>query len=90
MASMVNIGFGNVVNFDKVYAVVNPDAAPIKRIVQHAKDEGRAVDATQGRRTRAVIMMENGSIVLSAIQPETIVSRSHPQSFKESSEQEEK
>lgn len=79
MASMVNIGFGNVVNFDKVYAVVNPDAAPIKRIVQHAKDEGIAVDATQGRRTRAVIIMENGSIVLSAIQPETIVSRSQPQ-----------
>lgn len=87
---MVNIGFGNVVNFDKVYAVVNPDAAPIKRIVQHAKDEGRAVDATQGRRTRAVIIMENGSIVLSAIQPETIVSRSHPHPFKEPPEREEK
>ena len=75
MAKLVNIGFGNVVNFDKVYAVVNPDAAPIKRIVQYAKDQGRAVDATQGRKTRAVIIMENGSIVLSAIQPETIVSR---------------
>ena len=78
MAAMVNIGFGNVVNFDQVYAVVNPDAAPIKRIVQHAKDEGRAIDATQGRRTRAVIIMENGMIVLSAIQPETIVNRSAP------------
>lgn len=75
MAALVNIGFGNVVNFDKVYAVVNPDAAPIKRIIQYAKDQGRAVDATQGRRTRAVIIMENGSIVLSAIQPETIVNR---------------
>lgn len=75
MAKLVNIGFGNVVNFDKVYAVVNPDAAPIKRIVQYAKDQGRAVDATQGRKTRAVIIMENGSIVLSAIQPETIVNR---------------
>lgn len=75
MAKLVNIGFGNVVNFDKVYAVVNPDVAPIKRIVQYAKDQGRAVDATQGRKTRAVIIMENGSIVLSAIQPETIVNR---------------
>ena len=76
MVRMVNIGFGNVVNFAKVYAVVNPDAAPIKRIVQHAKDEGRAIDATQGRRTRAVIIMGNGAVVLSAIQPETIVGRS--------------
>ena len=75
MAKLVNIGFGNVVNFDKVYAVVNPDAAPIKRIMQYAKDQGRAIDATQGRKTRAVIIMENGSIVLSAIQPETIVNR---------------
>ena len=75
MAKLVNIGFGNVVNFDKVYAVVNPDAAPIKRIIQYAKDQGRAIDATQGRKTRAVIIMENGSIVLSAIQPQTIVNR---------------
>lgn len=77
MGNLINIGFGNVVNFDKTVAVVNPDAAPIKRLVQTAKDKGTAIDATQGRRTRAVIIMENGSVVLSAIQAETIVNRYH-------------
>ena len=55
MAKLVNIGFGNVVNVSKVFAVVNPDAAPIKRMIQSAREEGRVIDATQGRKTKAVI-----------------------------------
>ncbi|HIR27621.1 MAG TPA: DUF370 domain-containing protein [Candidatus Choladousia intestinigallinarum] len=73
--SFVNIGFGNIVNMQKVIAVVNPDAAPIKRMVQTAKEEQRVVDATQGRKTKAVLVMENQQIVLSAMQPETIAKR---------------
>ncbi|MCR5692260.1 MAG: DUF370 domain-containing protein [Eubacterium sp.] len=73
--NFVNIGFGNVVNGDKIISIVSPEAAPVKRIVQTAKDEGLAVDATCGRKTKAVLIMENKMIVLSALLPETIVSR---------------
>lgn len=75
MANMVNIGFGNFVNAQKVAAVVNPDAAPIKRLVQNAREEQRVVDATQGRRTKSVLVMETGQIVLSAVQPDTVARR---------------
>lgn len=75
MNNLVNIGFGNVINIDKVVSIVSPDAAPIKRMVQQAKDEGRAVDATCGRRTRAVIITDSHHVVLSALLPETISSR---------------
>lgn len=75
MPGLINIGFGNIVNMDKIIAVVSPESAPIKRLVQGAKDSGNSIDATQGRRTRAVIIMENGQIVLSALQPETIAHR---------------
>lgn len=75
MAKLVNIGFGNVVNSDKILAVVNPDAAPVKRLVAHAKEEGSVIDATQGRRTKAVIVTCDGRIVLSALQAETISRR---------------
>lgn len=75
MADFINIGFGNLVNTEKVIAVVNPDAAPIKRMVQNAKEQQRVVDATQGRRTKAVIVMETEQIVLSAVQPDTIARR---------------
>ena len=57
MSRLINIGFGNMVNAAKIVAIISPDSAPSKRIVQNAKDEGRAIDATQGRRTRAVIIM---------------------------------
>ena len=57
MSRLINIGFGNMVNASKIVAIISPDSAPSKRIVQNAKDEGRAIDATQGRRTRAVIIM---------------------------------
>lgn len=72
---LLNIGFGNVVNKDKIIAIISPDAAPIKRMIQCAKDEGRAVDATCGRRTKAAIVTENQYVILSALQPETLTSR---------------
>ena len=75
MAKLVNIGFGNVVNSDKLLAVVSPDAAPIKRMVAKAKEEGGVIDATQGRRTKAVVVLEGEKILLSALQPETITRR---------------
>ena len=71
----INIGFGNIVSSSRVIAIVSPDAAPIERIVQDAKDKGTAIDATCGRKTRAVLIMDSGNIILSAIQPETIASR---------------
>ena len=75
MGKLINIGYGNVVNTDKIVTVVSPDAAPIKRIVQAAKDSGNAIDATQGRRTRSVIVSESNHIILSALLPETIMGR---------------
>ena len=75
MGRLIHIGFGNVVNTGKIIAIVSPDSAPIKRMVQKAKEEGMAIDATQGRNTKAVLVMENSQIVLSALLPETISNR---------------
>ena len=75
MSGLINIGFGNAVNTAKVVAVINPDAAPVKRLVSHAREEGRIVDATQGRRTKAVIITQEDHIILSALQPDTIAKR---------------
>ena len=72
---LVNIGFGNIVSANRIIAIVSPESAPIKRIVQEAKDNKMAVDATLGRRTRAVIIMDSGHVILSAVQPETVASR---------------
>ena len=72
----INIGFGNTVNAGKIIAIVSPDSAPVKRLVAKAKEDGRAVDATQGRKTKAVLIMENDRIILSALLPETIRGRS--------------
>ena len=72
---LVNIGFGNTVAADKIVAIVSPDAAPIKRMVQEAKDNKSAIDATCGRRTRAVIITDSGHIILSSLQPETLATR---------------
>ncbi len=72
---LVNIGFGNIVSAERIVAIVSPESAPIKRMVQEAKDNKIAVDATCGRRTRAVIITDSGHIILSAVQPETIVGR---------------
>lgn len=72
---LVNIGFGNMVSARRVLAVVSPDSAPIKRIIQEAKDRSMLIDATYGRKTRAVFIMDTDHIVLSALQPETIAGR---------------
>ena len=80
MSKLIHIGFGNIVNADKVISIVSPDAAPIKRMVQKAKEDGTGVDATQGRKTKAVLVMENGMLVLSALLPETISARAYSES----------
>lgn len=72
---LINIGFGNVVSSDRIVTIVSPEAAPIKRLIQDAKEQGRAIDATCGRRTRAVIVMDSNHIVLSSVQPETVAAR---------------
>ena len=72
---LINIGFGNIVSLDRIISIVSPDSAPIKRLIQEAKDSKIAIDATYGRKTRAVIVMDSGHVVLSALQPETIASR---------------
>lgn len=72
---LINIGFGNIVSGDRVIAIVSPESAPIKRIVQEARDKGLLIDASCGRRTRAVIITDSDHIILSAIQTETIAGR---------------
>ena len=72
---LVNIGFGNIVSASRIIAIVSPESAPIKRLVQEAKDNKVVVDATYGRRTRAVLIMDSGHIILSAVQPETVAGR---------------
>ncbi|NCC07700.1 MAG: DUF370 domain-containing protein [Clostridia bacterium] len=72
---LINIGFGNMVNASRLIAIVSPESAPIKRIVQEARDKGVLIDATYGRRTRAVIITDSDHVVLSAVQPETVANR---------------
>ena len=72
---LIHIGFGNIVNTAKIIAIVSPESAPIKRLVQNAKEKGYAIDATQGRKTKSVLVMENSQVVLSALLPETIAGR---------------
>ena len=72
---LINIGFGNMVSANRVIAIVSPESAPIKRIIQDAKDRGTLIDATYGRRTRAVLITDSEHVVLSAVQPETVANR---------------
>jgi len=72
---LINIGFGNIVSADRLISIVSPESAPIKRIVQEARDRGVLIDATYGRRTRAVLIMDSDHVILSAIQPETVANR---------------
>lgn len=72
---LINIGFGNMVSAGRLIAIVSPESAPIKRMVQEARDRGVLIDATYGRRTRAVLIMDSDHIVLSALQPETVAGR---------------
>ena len=72
---LLNVGFGNMVSAGRIVAVIAPDSAPVKRMIQEARDGSRVIDATAGRRTRAVLMMDTGHVVLSAVHPETIAGR---------------
>lgn len=72
---LINIGFGNIVAAGRIIAIVAPDSAPIKRIIQEARDKGALIDATYGRRTRAVVITDSGHVLLSAVQPETVAHR---------------
>ncbi|MCE5235915.1 MAG: DUF370 domain-containing protein [Clostridiaceae bacterium] len=74
-AKLVNVGFGNIVSTARIVSIVSPESAPSKRIVQDARERGRLIDASHGRRTRAVIIMDSTHVVLSALQPETIAGR---------------
>ena len=72
---LVNIGFGNLVSVGRLIAVVSPDSAPIKRLIQESRDRGMLIDATYGRKTAAVLVMDSDHVVLSALQPETVAAR---------------
>jgi extracellular matrix regulatory protein A len=72
---LINIGFGNIVSANRIVSIVSPESAPIKRIIQEARDRGMLIDATYGRRTRAVIITDSDHIILSAVQPETVAHR---------------
>lgn len=72
---LINIGFGNIVSANRIISIVSPESAPIKRIIQDARDRGRLIDATYGRRTRAVLIMDSDHVILSAVQPETVAQR---------------
>lgn len=74
---LINIGFGNFVSASRVIAIISPESAPIKRFIQDAREAGHLVDATYGRRTRAVLITDTQNVILSAIQPETVAARFH-------------
>ena len=73
--NLINIGFGNMVAAGRLVAIVSPESAPIKRIIQDAKERGTLIDATYGRRTRAVLVMDSDHVILSSVQPETVANR---------------
>ena len=76
---LINIGFGNMVTAGRVLAIISPESAPVKRIISDVRERGKLVDATYGRRTRAVIIMDSGHVILSALQPETVAGRAGKQ-----------
>ena len=86
---LINIGFGNMVSAGRLIAIVSPESAPIKRMVQEARDRGTLIDATYGRRTRSVLIMDNDHLVLSALQPDTVASRLASREAPEAEEDEE-
>ena len=83
---LINIGFGNMVSANRLVAIVSPESAPIKRIISDAREKGQLIDATYGRRTRAVIVADSGHVILSAIQPETVAGRLAGRTDKETEE----
>ena len=84
---LINIGFGNMVSASRLVAIVSPESAPIKRIMQDAKEQGTLIDATYGRRTRAVIITDSDHVILSALQPETVANRFNDREDEESAEE---
>ena len=86
---LVNIGFGNVVAAGRIVAIVSPDSSPIKRIIQDEKEKSTLIDATYGRRTRAVIITDSEHVILSAVQPETVAARAEPDTDMEEDEEDE-
>jgi regulator of extracellular matrix RemA (YlzA/DUF370 family) len=80
---LVHIGFGNMVVAERIVAIINPSSAPIKRLKEESRESGLLIDATQGRKTRAILVMDSRHVILSAIQPETISSRFEPQEYSE-------
>ena len=85
---LINIGFGNMVAAGRLVAIVSPESAPIKRIIQDAKERGTLIDATYGRRTRAVLVMDSEHVILSSVQPETVANRMGDSQEEEADEQE--
>ena len=85
---LINIGFGNIISANRLVAIVSPESAPIKRIIQDARDRGMLIDATYGRRTRAVIIMDSDHIILSAVQPATVAHRLDDTDILEADEEE--
>jgi len=83
---LINIGFGNVVSAGRVIAIISPESAPVKRVVQDARERGVLIDATYGRRTRAVIVTDSEHIILSAVQPETVAGRAEDDEGEDSDE----
>ena len=77
MSRLINIGFGNMVQTDKIVAIISPDSAPAKRYIQQAKESQTLIDATQGRKTKSIIFTMNDRLILSALQPETLTGRFH-------------
>ena len=84
---LINIGFANMVSASRLVAIVSPESAPIKRIMQDAKEQGTLIDATYGRRTRAVILTDSDHVILSALQPETVANRFNDREDEESTEE---
>ena len=84
---LINIGWGNMVSASRLVAIVSPESAPIKRIMQDAKEQGTLIDATYGRRTRAVILTDSDHVILSALQPETVANRFNDREDEESAEE---
>lgn len=75
---LINIGFGNMVSANRIIAVISPESAPVKRVISEARDKGLLIDATYGRKTRAVIITDSSHVILAAIQPETVANRFNP------------
>lgn len=88
-AKLINVGYGTIVAVDRIISIVSPESAPIKRIIQEAKDVKKLIDATYGHRTRSVIIMDNSHVILSAIQPETVANRANMDIIKEKGRQNE-